>query len=87
MAKRYTVDVFDSDGDHLATVTVYGDTDEEIDAKLAELPAELGKLDELIDSDQAFAELDDCDDSEMPEADDWESDDEDDGDTCMVEAT
>lgn len=89
MAKCYDVDIFDEAGDHLATVTVYGATESAIDRKLAALPDALKKLDSLIDSGDAFAELEDVEDSEIPETEDWEEEDgdedEEDAEACAVE--
>jgi hypothetical protein len=90
--RRYDVDIFDPSGEHLATVTVYGDSDEDIDAKLSELPNQLRVVDQLIESEQAFASLEDCDSDEKPETEDWtdeededeDEDDEDDGDAYAV---
>lgn len=76
--KRYEVDFFGDDAEHIATLTVYGETDAEIDAKLAELPSKLANLDEAIESEQAFAALEDCESDEQPDMEDWEEE-EDDG--------
>jgi hypothetical protein len=83
MPKRYELDLFDDAGEHLASLTVYGADDSEIDTKLEGLGAALKRIDEMMDRDQAFATMEVCEEDEVPilEA----GDDEEDEDECDEE--
>jgi hypothetical protein len=83
--KKYELNVFDdAGGEHLATVLIYGATDAEIDDKLEQLTNQLCSLDDAMDEEQAFAELDTCSGEEMPAIEDFAEDDgdEEDAEAC-----
>lgn len=82
MRKKYEMDLFDSQDEHLATVIIYGSSDEEIERKLSSLSSALDTLNEGIENEQVFSECCDCEDSEIPDIDDWAEDEEED-DECI----
>jgi hypothetical protein len=88
MPSKYELDVFGDNDEHLATLTIYGTSRAQIERKLAEALNVLDMLDDAISDGNAFAEIAECEESEMPQIEDWEGDgdDEDEEEEAEVES-